>query len=142
MSKCQALILIWAVTLAVLGAGAQTPAPAGPPANPPRYDASTEATFNGSVEAVNQITGPRGWGGTHLTLKTEKESIDVHVGPSWFLTQKQVSFSNGNLISVIGSRVKFAGSDAVIARQIKKGDQTLTLRDAQGFPLWARSRRP
>ena len=30
-----------------------------------------------------------------------------------------------------------AGEDVVIAREIKKGDQVLTLRDAKGFPLWS-----
>jgi hypothetical protein len=30
-----------------------------------------------------------------------------------------------------------AGQEVVIAREIKKGDQVLTLRDAKGFPMWS-----
>jgi hypothetical protein len=102
-----------------------------------RYDAATEVTLTGSVEAVNQVMGPRGWGGTHLSLKTDKETIDLRVGPSWFLMQNNMSFAKGDQVEVTGSRVKFGDQDAVIAREIKKGSKTLTLRDAQGFPAWS-----
>ena len=103
----------------------------------PNYNTATEATLKGSVEAVKQTGGMPGGGGTHLTLKTEKETIDVHVGPSWFLTQNKMSFAKGDQIQVTGSRVKFGTEDALLAREIKKGDQTLTLRNAQGIPAWA-----
>ncbi len=129
-----ALAAAWAAS----PAWAQTPAPAGPPASAPRYDPSTEVTLAGSVEAVTQVTSPKGRGGTHLTLKTEKETIDVHVGPSGYLTRKQISFAKGDQIEVTGSRVKFGDTDALIAREIKKGEQTFTLRNAQGIPLWSR----
>lgn len=131
------LVAAWAVPPLV----AQTPARSSSPAAVPRYDTSTEATLKGSVEAVRQISGPKGWGGTHLTLKTEKESIDVHVGPSWYLTQKHINFEKGEQIEVTGSRVKFGDSDALITREIKKGGQTLTLRNSQGIPLWSAGRR-
>jgi hypothetical protein len=101
------------------------------------YNPATEVTLKGSVEAVNQVKGPQGWGGTHLSLKTEKETIDVHVGPSWFLAQNKVSFAKGDQVEVTGSRVKFGDQDALIAREINKGSETLTLRNTQGFPVWA-----
>jgi hypothetical protein len=89
------------------------------------------------VEAVKQMRGTQGdWGSTHLTVKTEKETIDVHVGPSWFLMQSKMSFAKDDRIEVTGSRVKFGTEDALLAREIKKGDQTLTLRNAQGVPVW------
>jgi hypothetical protein len=91
----------------------------------------------GSVEAVNQVKGPQSWDSTHLSLKTDKETIDVHVGPSWFLTQNTTGFAKGDQVEVTGSRVKFGDKDALIAREIKKGDETLTLRNAQGFPVWS-----
>jgi hypothetical protein len=103
----------------------------------PMYNTATEVTLKGSVEAVHQIMGPRGWGGTHLSLKTDKESIDVRVGPSWFLTQNKISFAQGDQVEVTGSRVKFGGQDALIAREIKRGGETFTLRNAQGIPAWS-----
>ena len=109
----------------------------GPRAGAPMYNTATEVTLQGSVEAIKQITGPRSWGGTHLSLKTEKETIDVHVGPSWFLTQHKMTFAKGDPIEVTGSRIKFGNEDAVLAREIKKGGEMLTLRNAQGIPVWA-----
>jgi hypothetical protein len=34
-----------------------------------------------------------------------------------------------------------AGADILIAREVKKGEQTLILRNAKGIPLWARGGR-
>ena len=107
-----------------------------------RYDAATEVTLTGSVQAVSQVMGPRGWGGTHLSLKTDRETIDVRVGPSWFLTQNKLSFAPGDQVEVTGSRVPFGDQDALIAREIKKGNEKLTLRDAQGAPVWAGHHKP
>jgi hypothetical protein len=105
----------------------------------PNYNTATEATFKGTVEAVSQIAGMQGqrMAGTHLTVKTEKETIDVHVGPSWFLEQHKMAFAKGDQIEVTGSRVKFGNEDAVLAREIKKNGQTFTLRNAQGIPVWS-----
>ena len=116
---------------------AQTKAPAR---SSPIYDPATEVTINGTIEAVNQLKGPRGWAGTHLGLKTDSGTIDVHAGPSWFLAQNKVSFEKGDQIEVTGSKVKFNGEDAVIARELKKGGSTITLRNAQGIPAWSRGR--
>jgi hypothetical protein len=103
----------------------------------PMYNSATEVTLKGSVESIKQVMGPQGWGGTHLSLKADKESIDVHVGPSWFLRQNKMNFAKGDQIEVTGSRVKFGNNDALIAREIKKSGETFTLRNAQGLPAWS-----
>ena len=36
-----------------------------------------------------------------------------------------------------GSRLTFAGQPAVIAQEVTRGDEVLSLRNASGFPLWA-----
>jgi hypothetical protein len=108
------------------------------PKGAPLYNPATESTVKGTVEAVNQVTGRRGWGGTHLQLKTESETLDVHVGPSWFLSQNKMAFAKGDQIEVTGSKVKFANTDALLAREITKGEQKLTLRNERGFPVWSR----
>ena len=56
--------------------------------------------------------------------------------------QKHINFEKGEQIEVTGSRVKFGDSDALIAREIKKGGQTRTLRNAQGTLSGLRRRRP
>ena len=78
---------------------------------PGRHDTSTEGTQTGTGEAVLNTTNPKGSGGTHLILKTEKKTIDVHVGPSWYLAEKQFRFAEGDEIEVTGSRAKFNSPD-------------------------------
>ena len=108
----------------------------------PRYDVATEATATGTVEAVEQIAPPgggrgrRGLGGTHLTLKTDSATLEVHLGPTSFLKEKKVAIAKGDTLVITGSRVTVDGEAVFIAKAVKKGDSTWTLRDAAGLPLW------
>jgi len=105
------------------------------------YNPANETTVKGTVEDVKTVTGRRGWSGTHLTLKTADKTFDVHLGPSSFLKEKGVSFAKGDQIEVTGATAEVRGSEALIAREVKKDGKTLTLRDAQGIPKWSRGRR-
>lgn len=107
----------------------------------PMYDTATETTVNGTVEAVNVITGRRGWGGTHLQLTTGDGMLDVHVGPAWYLTKQGFAIAKGDQLTVTGSKIQYNNADALLARTIKKGDSEITLRNAQGIPAWSRGRR-
>jgi len=113
----------------------------GPGKGMPRYDPATEVTVKGTVEEVTEHTGPMGWTGTHLVLKTEKETLEVHVGPSAFLAEKGFAFTQGDEVEVTGSRMKYEGEEALLARTVKKGEKNLTLRNAQGIPQWSKGRR-
>ena len=106
----------------------------------PRYDTSTEITAKGVVESVDSHTGRMGWNGTHLVVKFDAETLPVHVGPSAYVEQKGFSFAQGDQIEVTGSKIKFEGNDVIVAREIKKGDMVLTLRNKQGIPAWSRGR--
>jgi len=44
-------------------------------------------------------------------------------------------------IAVKGSRVTFQGKPAILAAEVKEGDETLELRNENGFPVWAGWRR-
>jgi hypothetical protein len=134
-------IFVLGACAAFLAAASFAQAPAGPHRSAPMYNPATEVTVKGTVDAVTQQSGPRGWVGTHLTLKTDSEKLDVHVGPSWFLTKSKIAFAKGDQIEVTGSKVKFGDTDALLAREVVKGEQKLTLRNEQGIPLWSRGRR-
>lgn len=114
----------------------------GPGGQPRLYDRSTEVTLKGTVEEVKEVRRSGAWTGTHLTLKTDQGTFDVHVGPTAYLTKNQMTISKGDGIEVTGSKVKYEGADAVLAREVKKGDKALTLRDAAGIPQWSGRRRP
>ena len=105
---------------------------------PHRYDPATETTVTGTVEQVNHPQGPNGMIGTHVDLKTEAGVFDVHIGPETFITKQGFSFEKGDTLTVTGSKQVLNGKDSIIAREIKKGDKVLTLRNANGIPDWSR----
>ena len=112
----------------------------------PMYDMKTEASFAGTVDAVENVTRPdlsghRSLGGTHLILKTAAERLEVHLGPSAFLMDKKINILKGDTVEVLGSRLTIDGTQVLLAREIKKGDNTWMLRDASGRPMWSGSRR-
>ncbi|MCX5891241.1 MAG: DNA-binding protein [Deltaproteobacteria bacterium] len=106
------------------------------------YDPKTVATVSGEVESLSQSTSGRRMAyGVHLTLKTEKETIPVHLGPSWYLEKQGITFAPKDKVEVTGSRIMYQGQPAIIAQEVKKGGQVLKLRDAAGVPAWAGQRR-
>jgi hypothetical protein len=116
--------------------------PKGGGGSSPRYDLATEATVTGTVESVEQIASPsggrgrRGLGGTHLTLKSSAETLEVHLGPTAFLNEKKVAIAKGDTLTIVGSRVTVDDDRVFIAKEVRKGDSAWTLRDAAGLPLW------
>lgn len=133
---CAALLIAGAAPFAL----AQTPQPGRQ--GSPNYDVKAETTITGTVETVETIAGSggrglQGQGGTHLVVKTGTESLEVHVGPTAYLAEKQIAITKGDAVEILGSRVTIDGEPVLLARQIRKGDDTWTLRDASGRPLWA-----
>ena len=113
----------------------------GPGQQTRMYNPANEATVKGTVEKVKTVTGRHGWNGTHLTLKAENKTFDVHLGPASFLKEQGFSLAKGDEIEVTGATTESGGSEALIAREVKKGGKTLVLRDAQGIPKWSGGRR-
>jgi hypothetical protein len=79
--------------------------------------------------------------GIHLELKGDKETVSVHLGPAWFVENQDTTIEVGDKIGVKGSRVTFEGKPALIAAEVRKGDEVLKLRDETGTPLWSGWRR-
>ena len=65
----------------------------------------------------------------------------MHLGPAAFAKEKGFAVAVGDQLVITGSRITLEGDTVLLAREIKKGDQTLTLRDASGRPLWSGARR-
>jgi len=138
-SLVAAALLLSALTLPALAQrGAQSPA----------YDPKTEIVVTGTVSEIQQMTMPQapppgrgpmmgGMGGVHLKLTTKDGSKEVHLGPSSYLTEKKFTINKGDTLEIIGSLVKMDGTEAFIARELKKGSETLVLRDKNGIPLWS-----
>lgn len=102
------------------------------------YDTDTVETIEGEVVKTEYLAPKRGRGqGVHLQLKTEDELLSVHLGPRWFLAEQDIQIAKGDHIEVTGSRATLNGKPAIIAAEIVKGDESLRLRDEEGFPVWA-----
>jgi len=105
---------------------------------PGNSNVAAETTLTGTIDDVRTI-GPSGgaMGGVHLIVNTTSGLTEVHVGPTWYVSSKNMVFAKGDKLTIVGSNTVMAGKGLVIAREITKGTQTLTLRGANGVPLWA-----
>jgi len=106
------------------------------------YDPKTVETISGEVLSVTRVTPMKGMSkGVHLLVKTDKENISVHLGPTWFIDSQDVKIERKDRVEVKGSRITFEGKPAIIAAELTKGNQTLKLRDENGIPVWSGWRR-
>jgi len=153
--KPKIIVLVWAVASALLSVALASDASAqsgmrwrgsqgwGRSCDYARlYDGKTVETVKGEVVSVQTFTPGKGMGyGVHLQLKTDKETLPVHLGPAWYIENQDTRIEAKDVVEVRGSRVTFEGKPALIAAEVKKGDETLRLRDQDGYPAWAGWRR-
>lgn len=130
------------VTLALFALVALAPAAVhaqrGMRMGPMHYDPATETTVTGTVAEVKNTPAPgRGMGGIHLVFDAPDGRVDVRVGPAAFVEGQHVTFAAGDSLTITGSKTTIDSQQVIVAREIRKGDQVLTLRNAQGFPLWS-----
>jgi hypothetical protein len=106
------------------------------------YDTKTVETVKGEIEKVERVTPMKGMSaGIHLLLKTDKETLSVHLGPEWYIDNQEVKLEPKDKVEVKGSKVTINGKPALLAEEVAKGDQVLKLRDDNGVPMWAGWRR-
>lgn len=128
--------------LKALLAGALAASPAlaqAPPAKPaapkaPEYDTKAELTLQGTVEDFHESQMRGDHPGLHLVVKTETESVEVHACPLRFMKDLDFALDKGDTVKVVGSRT--GGTGVLVAREITKGQTSLTLRDKTGAPVW------
>jgi hypothetical protein len=102
-----------------------------------RYNPATVVDITGIVEDIREVTSPAAVRGIHFLLRTENDaSIDVYVGPTWFVKEFVASFGKRSEVEVTGSKVKSGGAAIILAREVRRGVITLYLRDRQGKPFW------
>jgi hypothetical protein len=111
-------------------ASAQAPSKTGP-----KYDVKNEVKIKGVVEEVRQVPGQ--FEGTHLVVKTDTKTVLVHVAPVDFLKEMDTSFNKGDQVEVVGCKAPDAAEEEILAREITVGQNTTTLRDDKGIPVWA-----
>lgn len=98
------------------------------------YNPATETTLKGTVTEVRDFACPVSEGeiGTHLMLQTSDGVVQVHLAPGRIMRSHKLSFSVGNQLTVVGSKVKLLGKEDVIAREITRANESFVFRDRVG----------
>lgn len=99
------------------------------------YDAKSEVTVTGIVQTVSQATANQSLIGGHLLLDTGGTTTDVQLGSQNFLKSAGITFAPGDSLKVTGAIASFHGRNVLLARTITRGNQTLVVRNAAGFPV-------
>jgi hypothetical protein len=108
----------------------------------PPYDAKAEVNFTGTIVKVDEIAPGSVLAGFHLTVQTRTDSFEVYLGPASFIKRLDMPLRVGlKDIGVTGSRIKFAGNDLMLAREVRVEKTVFSLRDGNGVPNWLWSMR-
>jgi hypothetical protein len=96
-----------------------------------------EKRFRGMVESVDQSYCQI----CHcveilVTLKTATERLEVRLGPKPYLDERDFHLSRGDQIEVTGVKYRNIDKMIVLANQVRKGGETLSLRGKFGRPEW------
>ena len=101
------------------------------------YAPTSEQTMRGWVVETKDFQCPvTGTVGSHITVKNETGSIEVHLAPASFMKQYEINIRKGDNVTVVGSRITFEGKSALIAKSVAIGNETYNFRDQSGRPLW------
>jgi hypothetical protein len=101
----------------------------------PVYDVSREVSVQGSVISFTETSTAAPFG-PHVRLQSSSGVLDIQLGNARLLESNHFTLAAGDEIRVVGENVSIGSSGPqFVARMIQKGNQTLLLRSAQGFPL-------
>ena len=101
------------------------------------YNPRKEITFTGIVKskAKGKVSGYAQ--GMSILVMSGKTIREVELGPTWFVGRQKASVNLGEKVTVTGvPLILDRRQRVVVARQIVRGKQVLSLRDAAGEPYW------
>jgi hypothetical protein len=124
-------VVVISVLLLVLGVNFHPPSSVQGAA---LYNPANEVTTSGVVREVQEFDCPVSEGelGSHLLLKTADGVTQIHLAPVRIMSGQNLHFARGDQLQVVGSKVRIAGQNGIIAREITRGSETFTLRDREG----------
>lgn len=102
------------------------------------YFRGKEIIIEGEILRIGPVTPlPQMMQGIELQLKTEKGQTAIHLGPSWYIEQQDLTLKSGDKVKVSGRSIGAGAEPIVLAAKVQKGEEILTLRDKEGVPYWA-----
>lgn len=133
---------MWVASRGHVDVESNSPASQPSPPPPATSSQSSPTAVQGTVQQV--ITVPSGQAGvpsTVLVINTPQGTIDVDLGPQWYVSRQGVNFIPGTNISVTGGPpvVPLAGSATPIwiANGLTYGPQVMVFRTNRGLPVWS-----
>jgi sporulation protein YlmC with PRC-barrel domain len=107
------------------------------------YDPAKEQTISGQVVSIETSAPMPGMApGMQMLLQTDDgKSTRVQVGPAWYLERQDLDVKENTKVQVTGARAEVEGQSVLMAREVQFDGQLVTLRDAQGMPMWSSLRR-
>jgi hypothetical protein len=100
------------------------------------YDRAAETTITGKILHVVPFAAPDGGVGVHFDLQGPSGLINVHVAPAIYIGQQNIAFFSDDQVEITGVKADQDGNNAFVARVVKRGDKTFTLRTDEGTPAW------
>ncbi len=100
----------------------------------PKYDVANQVKIKGVIDDIHETPGA--FEGTHLVVKTDTGTVLVQLAPADFLKEIDASFKKGDQIEVVGAKNMGTEGEEILAREITIGNNTTTLRDDSGVPVW------
>jgi sporulation protein YlmC with PRC-barrel domain len=107
------------------------------------YDPAKEQTISGQVVGIETSAPMPGMApGMQMLVQTDDgKSTRVQVGPAWYLERQDLDVKENTKVQVTGARAEVEGQPVLMAREVQFDGQLVTLRDAQGMPMWSSLRR-
>lgn len=111
--------------------------PAAPAQQDFNYDPANQTTLQGTVQEVKDYKCPvTGTIGTHISVKNDQLTTEVHLAPAKFLKEYEIVLKPGDEVKVVGVKITFDGKPAMLAKTVTVGKETFAFRNDKGKPLW------
>lgn len=107
------------------------------------YDPAKEQIISGQVVSIETSAPLPGMApGMQMLVQTDDgKNTRVQVGPTWYLERQDLDVKENTRVQITGARAEIDGQPVLMAREVQFDGQVITLRDAQGMPMWSSVRR-
>ena len=102
------------------------------------YNTATETKVEGKITKVGVADSGYGrFPGTVVNLKTKGKEEKVYIAPNWYLNNEKIQLKKDQSLTITGSKVTHNNKPLIITRTMKYDGKEITIRDSNGFPVWA-----
>ena len=76
--------------------------------------------------------------GMQMLVQTDDgKNTRVQMGPTWYLERQELDVKQNTRVQITGAWAEIDGQPVLLAREVQFDGEVMTLRDAQGMPMWS-----